>query len=229
MKAKAHNLKCLFRQNFKAFELLLTYIHPFLASLSVLFKHKSLNFADLSLFLLHILIFWLEHLYILPKLQRPGCTYFGTKPAFYSWNLSEKVSLMYENSNPIPLLCKLKYITLYFIHNNMESSRKWLIPYRDCADSWNWPSDFWAVQYISRQQRDFYADGPCIETIFLFLVTMVSIIKCCSYCTYIFIFSNPMWLLSFLILLNNNFFHPQWVTMKRRWPDAIFLGVADNV
>ena len=135
LKAKTHNLKCLFRQNFRAFELLHIYIHPFLVSLSVLFKHKSLNFADLGLFLLHIVIYWLEHLYILPKLQRPGCTYFGTKPAFYSWNLCEKVSLMYENSNPIPLLCKLKYITLYFIHNNMESSRKWLIPYRDCADS----------------------------------------------------------------------------------------------
>ena len=76
--------------NIKDFELLFTYIHPFLASLSVLFKHKSLSFVNLGFFLLHISIFWLEHLYILPKIQRPGCTYSGAKLAFYSWNLSQK-------------------------------------------------------------------------------------------------------------------------------------------
>ena len=48
----------------------------------------------------------------------------------YSWNLSEKVYLMYEDSFPVPLFCSLKYIRLYFIHNSVKSSCKWLIPFQ---------------------------------------------------------------------------------------------------
>ena len=72
LKAKVHNLKYLFHWNFKAFEFLFIYIHHSLASLSVLFKYKSLSFGNLSLFLYHVSVFWLEHLYILPKFQRPA-------------------------------------------------------------------------------------------------------------------------------------------------------------
>ena len=53
------------------------------------------------------------------------------KTGIYSWNLSEKVSLMYEDSFPISLLCNLKYTSLYFIYNSVKSSCKWLIPFRD--------------------------------------------------------------------------------------------------
>ena len=120
MKAKTQNLKWnLFRCNSKAFELLFTYIHHALASLSVLFKHKSLSFVNLSLFLHHVSTFWLEHLYILLKLQRPAFKVhvLWCKTDIYSWNFSEKVSLMYEDLFPILLLCNLKYINLYFILN----------------------------------------------------------------------------------------------------------------
>ena len=63
LKAKIHNLNwCLLSWNFSTFVLLFTHIHLFLASLPVLFKHKSLSFVNLSLFLHYISIFWLEHL-----------------------------------------------------------------------------------------------------------------------------------------------------------------------
>ena len=64
-----------FSLKFQSSELLFKYIHHSLASLSVLFKHKSFSFANLSLLSLlfhHVSIFWLEHLYILPKLQGPA-------------------------------------------------------------------------------------------------------------------------------------------------------------
>ena len=44
-------------------ELLLTCTHHSLASLTVVFKQKPLSFVNLSLFLHHVLIFWLESLY----------------------------------------------------------------------------------------------------------------------------------------------------------------------
>ena len=44
------------------------------------------------------------------------------KTGIYSWNLSEKVSLMYEGSSSIPLLRNLKYISLYLIHDSMKNS-----------------------------------------------------------------------------------------------------------
>ena len=70
MKAKTHNLILLISQNYSKFlNCCLRTIHHSLASLSLLFKHKSLSFVvNLTLFLHHISIFWLEHLYILPKL-----------------------------------------------------------------------------------------------------------------------------------------------------------------
>ena len=90
--------------------MLSTYIQHSLASL-------PLSFINLSLFLHHVSIFWLEHLYILPKLQRSTVKVhvLRCKTGIYSWNLSEKVSLMYDDSFPIPLLCNLKYISFYFI------------------------------------------------------------------------------------------------------------------
>ena len=50
----------------------LRYIHLSLASFFVVFKHKSLSFVNLSLFLHDVPIFWLEHLYISPKHPRPA-------------------------------------------------------------------------------------------------------------------------------------------------------------
>ena len=86
LKAKAHNLKgYLFRWNFKAIELLLTYIYLFLSSLSVLFKHKSLCFVNLSFFLHDLSVFWLEHLHIYDpdfRYQLWRCVYFGAKLTF---------------------------------------------------------------------------------------------------------------------------------------------------
>ena len=67
LKAKTHNMICLFRWSYKALELIFTYIHHSLASLSALFKCTSLSFVNLSLFSHHVSIFWLEHRYILPK------------------------------------------------------------------------------------------------------------------------------------------------------------------
>ena len=116
------------------FELLFTYIHHSLASLSVLFKRNSLCFLDLSLLLHHVLVFLLEHLYILTKLQGPALKVhvLWCKTGIHSWSLSEKVCLMYKDSFLIPLLCNLKYISLYFIHNSMKSSCKYLISFRAC-------------------------------------------------------------------------------------------------
>ena len=113
--------------------MLLTYIHLSLASLSVLFKHESLSFVNLSLYLYDVLIFWSEHLYILSKLQRPALKVriLWCKAGIYSWNLSEKVSQMYEDSFSIPFLCNLKYISLYFIYNGIKSSCKQPISFRD--------------------------------------------------------------------------------------------------
>ena len=109
-KAKSHNLKWyLFRWNSKSFELLFTYIHHSLASLSVLFIRKSWSFVNSSLFLHHVSIFLLERLY---------------KLAFTSGIFLKKVSLIYENLFPIPLFCNLKYISFYFIQNGMKSSCK---------------------------------------------------------------------------------------------------------
>ena len=90
------------------------YIHHLsLACLSVLFK--SLSFVNLRLFLHDVSIFWLEHLYILSKLQIPALKVhvLWCRTLIYRWKLSEKVSLMFEDSFPIPLLCSLKYISLY--------------------------------------------------------------------------------------------------------------------
>ena len=63
---------------------------------------------------------------ILPKLQKPALKVhvLWFKTGIYSCNLSEKVSLMYKNSFPIPLLYNLKNISRYFIHNSMKSSCK---------------------------------------------------------------------------------------------------------
>ena len=114
---------------FKKFELLFTYIHLSLASFSVLFKYKSLSFVNLSLFWHDILIFGLEHLYILRKLQRPALKVHvrWCKTGIYSWNLSEKVSLMCKDSFPIPLLCNLMYINLILS----------IIVWKSSASSWS--------------------------------------------------------------------------------------------
>ena len=111
------------------FELLFTFIHLCLACLSVL--SKSLSFVNLHLFLYDVSIFWLEHLYILSKLQIPALKLhvLWCRTLIYRWKLSEKVSLMFEDSFPIPLLCNLKYTSLYFIHNSMKSSYKYLTPF----------------------------------------------------------------------------------------------------
>ena len=69
----------------------------------------------MRLFLHDVSIFWLEHLYILSKLQIPALKVhvLWCRTLIYRWKLSEKVSLMFEDSFPIPLLCSLKYISLY--------------------------------------------------------------------------------------------------------------------
>ena len=104
--------------------MLFTQNHRSGASFSVLFKHKSLTFVNLSLLLHYNSIFWLEYLYIFPKSQRPALKVHVVwcKTGIYGWNLSEEVCLMYEDSFPTPLLYNLKYISVYFIHNNMKGS-----------------------------------------------------------------------------------------------------------
>ena len=135
-----------FSLKFQSSELLFTYNHHSLASLFVLFKHKSLTFVNLSLLsllFLHISIFWLEHLYILPKLQRPAWKkhILWCITDIHGWNLSEKVCLMRDDSFPVPLLCSLKYISIYFIHNSMKSScRKNCWMKSSCMKSW-FPSE----------------------------------------------------------------------------------------
>ena len=57
-------------RNFKVFELIFTYIHHFLASFSELFKHKSLSFVNLSLFLRDISVFWFDHFYNLAQTSK---------------------------------------------------------------------------------------------------------------------------------------------------------------
>ena len=133
---------------FQSLELLFTYIHLSLASLSALLKHKSLSFGNFSLLLHEISIFWLEHIYILSKLQRSALNVLALwcKLAFIADIFLKMCSWMYEDSFPILLLCNLMYISLCFIHNSMKSSLKWLIPFRASHVSLNWYSVFWAVR-----------------------------------------------------------------------------------
>ena len=108
------------RWNFKVFELLFTYNHLSLASLSVLFKHKLLICVC---FCITFQSFdW--NIFILPELQRPPLKMhiLWYKAGIYNWDLSEKVSLMYKDSFPIPPFSNLKYIGFYFIHNSMKDS-----------------------------------------------------------------------------------------------------------
>ena len=105
-KPKTHNLKLyIFVWNFKATELIFTYIYHSLASLSVLFKRKSLIFVNLTLLLHHVSIFSSESLYILPRPQTPvlKVRVFWCKTSIYCWNLSETLSLIYEDLLPVPL------------------------------------------------------------------------------------------------------------------------------
>ena len=71
----------------------------------------------------NIFIFW-------PNLrgQPHKCTYFSAKLACIAGIFLKKVSLMYEHSFPIPFPCNLNYFSLYFIHDSMKSSCKYLIP-----------------------------------------------------------------------------------------------------
>ena len=72
-----------------------------------------------------IFIFYPERPWATLKLHVLWCT-----TGIHSWNLSKKASLMYEDSLPISLCCNLNYISLYFIHNSMKNSCKWLILFR---------------------------------------------------------------------------------------------------
>ena len=114
---------------------LFTYIHLSLANFSQLFKQKSLSFVNLSFFFSMTCQYFGWNIFIFcSKLPRTDLKVhvLWCKTGIYSWILSEKVSLMYETWFPIPLLYNLKYISLYFLHNSMNSSRKWLIPFRAC-------------------------------------------------------------------------------------------------
>ena len=115
-KPKTHNLKLyIFSWNFKATELLFTYIYHSFASLSVLFKLKSLIAVNLTLLLIHVSIFSSESLYILPRSQTPvlKVRVLWCKTSIYCWNLSETLSSIYEDLLPIPLFCNLKYISTF--------------------------------------------------------------------------------------------------------------------
>ena len=104
MREKTHKLKwhvlCWISKNFEFI------FHLSLASLSLLFKHESLNFVNFSLFLHEVSLFWLEHLYILARLSKPALKVhlIWFKTDIYGWNLSEKVFLMYDDLFSIPLL-----------------------------------------------------------------------------------------------------------------------------
>ena len=88
-------------------------------------SNKNLFFVNLRLFLHRVSIFCLESLYILPKLQRPALkVHVLCKTSIYSWSISEKVSLMHENSFPIDFYCNLKYMSLYFSPDSMKTSGK---------------------------------------------------------------------------------------------------------
>ena len=126
-----------------------TYIHLSLASyLSQIFKF--------CLFLHDVSIFWLEHLYILPKLQRSALKdhVLCRKTFIYSWNSSEKLSLMYEDSFPFPFLCNLKYIRVSILS---------IIAWKATESSWS--------------PYSLFLDTPCFlklcfQAIFPFLMTM---------------------------------------------------------
>ena len=125
LKAKIHNLKWyLFRWNLKAFEPLFTYIHHSLASLSVLFKHKSLIFDNLSLFLHLVSIFWLEHLYVLPKLQRAALKVhiLWCKTGIHSWDLSEKYAWC------LTIHFQFHFFTIWSISASILSIITWKAP-----------------------------------------------------------------------------------------------------
>ena len=101
LKSKTHNRKwCLFRWNLKAFELSFTYIHHSLASLSILFKQKSLSFvlaSHFNVFVWHIFIFC-----PIARDQPWRCMYFGAKLAsIAAIFISNPTSLHGEEYQPL--------------------------------------------------------------------------------------------------------------------------------
>ena len=80
LKAKTHNLKWYLSPEISKFLNCCLRTFSFLASFSVVFKHKSLIFVNWSLLLYDVSIFWLEHLYILPQISETSLEGARTKP-----------------------------------------------------------------------------------------------------------------------------------------------------
>ena len=95
-----------------------------MASLSVLFKHKSVSFVNLSLFLHSVSIFWLERLYILPKPQRPALKVhvLWCKAGIYSWNLSIKYPWYTK------IHFQFQFIAIWSISTSTLSTTAWKAP-----------------------------------------------------------------------------------------------------
>ena len=125
MKAKTRNLKSyLFRRNFKLLNCCLRTFIIFGYFICAV-QTQIFKFVNLSFYLHHISIFWLEHLYILPKLQRPGLKVhvFWCKTDIYSWNLSERVSLCC-----MKIYFQFRFLAIWSISASILSIIAWKAP-----------------------------------------------------------------------------------------------------
>ena len=137
MKAKTHNIKYyLFRWNFKSFELLFPKILYSLTNLYVLFKHKSLGFINLS-WVCSCITFqyfsWNVFIFCSNFKDQPWMSSsFGAKLASISGIFLEKVSSVYKDSFPIPLLSNL------YISKSISASILSKIAWKAPASSWSY-------------------------------------------------------------------------------------------
>ena len=105
------------------------YIHLSLTFLSVLYKHKSLSFVKLSLFLHDVSIFWLGIFIFCPYFrdQPWRYTYFGPKVAFITGIFLKKY-----------LWCmKIHFPFSFFAVWNISPSLLSTIPWKAPASSWS--------------------------------------------------------------------------------------------
>ena len=134
MKAKVHNLKlyisteiskfliCRLREEFIVLWLVCLYCSSTNYYSLLTWVFSCLTFQSLGL---SIFIFRLKLPRQALKVHLRLC-----KTDIYIWHPSESISLINEDLFPFLLLCNLKYISLYFIHDSMKSFCKWSIPFR---------------------------------------------------------------------------------------------------
>ena len=153
------------------------YLFRFLPTFIILWlfctvQKQIFKFVNLSLFLRHVSIFWLEHLYVLPKCRGPALKLHvrWCKTGIYSWNLSKKVCLCYTEIH-----FQFQFLAMWSISVSILFIIVWKAPARIRS-----PSGLAVFLKIDLQCfgpfgkfQDTKEISMCFQIIFAFLVTMV--------------------------------------------------------